>query len=97
MTKWQPPRREPPKTKAELYEMLAEAVRNTAQPEPKRPPKAKRRLRARQDGPPFHSLMRRRLGASRIELLSNYKGCSVYYHRAVSASIDECELDNARA
>jgi hypothetical protein len=31
-----------PKTKAELREMLAEAVRNTAQPEPKRPPKAKR-------------------------------------------------------
>jgi hypothetical protein len=35
--------REPAKTKAELREMLAEAVRNTAQPpEPKRPPKAKR-------------------------------------------------------
>jgi hypothetical protein len=34
--------REPPKTKAELREMLTEAVRNTAQPEPKRPPKAKR-------------------------------------------------------
>jgi hypothetical protein len=33
--------REPKKTKAELYEMLAEAVRNT-QTEPKRPPKAKR-------------------------------------------------------
>jgi hypothetical protein len=32
----------PNKTKAELYEMLAEAVRNTAQPEPKRPPKPKR-------------------------------------------------------
>jgi len=31
-----------PKTKPELREMLAEAVRNTAQPEPKRPPKAKR-------------------------------------------------------
>lgn len=29
MTKWQPSRREPAKTKAELYEMLAEAVRNT--------------------------------------------------------------------
>jgi hypothetical protein len=42
MTQWQPPRREPAKTKAELREMLAEAVRNTAQPEPKRPPKAKR-------------------------------------------------------
>jgi hypothetical protein len=30
-----------PKTKTELYEMLAEAVRNT-QPEVKRPPKAKK-------------------------------------------------------
>jgi hypothetical protein len=29
MTTWQPPKREPKKTKAELYEMLAEAVRNT--------------------------------------------------------------------
>jgi hypothetical protein len=29
MTPWQPPKREPKKTKAELYEMLAEAVRNT--------------------------------------------------------------------
>jgi hypothetical protein len=34
MTQWKPTR-EPPKTKAELREMLAEAVRNTAQPEPK--------------------------------------------------------------
>jgi hypothetical protein len=34
--------RAPQKTKAELREMLAEAVRNTAQPhEPKRPAKAK--------------------------------------------------------
>jgi uncharacterized protein YdhG (YjbR/CyaY superfamily) len=33
--------RQPPKTKAELREMLTEAVRNT-QPESKRPPKAKR-------------------------------------------------------
>jgi hypothetical protein len=33
--------REPPKTKAQLREMLTEAVRNT-QPEPKRPPKAKK-------------------------------------------------------
>ena len=42
MTQWKSTR-EPKKTKAELYEMLAEAVRNTAQPpEPKRPPKAKR-------------------------------------------------------
>ena len=41
MTPW---KSKPQKTKAELYEMLAEAVRNTAQPEPrpKRPPKAKR-------------------------------------------------------
>jgi hypothetical protein len=29
MTTWQPPKREPAKTKAELREMLAEAVRNT--------------------------------------------------------------------
>jgi len=35
MTK--PYTREPKKTKAELYEMLAQAVRNT-QPEPIRPP-----------------------------------------------------------
>jgi len=41
MTTWQPPKHEPTKTKAELREMLTEAVRNT-QPEPKRPPKAKR-------------------------------------------------------
>jgi hypothetical protein len=41
MTKWQPPKREPAKTKDELREMLAEAVRNT-QPKPKRAPKAKR-------------------------------------------------------
>jgi hypothetical protein len=41
MIQWQPPKREPPKTKAELREMLAEAVRNT-QPEPKRQPKPKR-------------------------------------------------------
>jgi hypothetical protein len=33
--------REPPKTKAQLREMLTEAVRNT-QPELKRPPKTKR-------------------------------------------------------
>jgi hypothetical protein len=32
--------REPPKTKAQLREMLTEAVRNT-QPEPEPPPKAK--------------------------------------------------------
>ena len=29
---WKPKRREPEKTKAELREMLAKAVRNTAQP-----------------------------------------------------------------
>jgi hypothetical protein len=45
MTQWQPPRREPAKTKAELREMLAEAVRNT-QPEPKRPPKGQEGSRA---------------------------------------------------
>ena len=42
MTQWQKTfKREPPKTKAELREMLTEAVRNT-QPEPKRPSKAKK-------------------------------------------------------
>jgi hypothetical protein len=41
MTQWQPPKREPPKTKAELREMLTEAVRNT-QPERKRPPKTRK-------------------------------------------------------
>jgi hypothetical protein len=39
MTQWQPPKREPPKTKAELREMLTEAVRNT-QAGLKRRPKA---------------------------------------------------------
>jgi hypothetical protein len=39
MTTWQKPQREPPKTKAELREMLTEAVRNT-QSELKRRPKA---------------------------------------------------------
>jgi hypothetical protein len=42
MTQWQKPVREPPKTKAQLREMLTEAIRNTAQPEPKRVPKTKR-------------------------------------------------------
>jgi hypothetical protein len=42
MTQWQPPKREPPKTKAELREMLAEAVRNTQPEQPKRRPQAKR-------------------------------------------------------
>jgi len=41
MTQWQPPKREPPKTKSELREMLTEAVRNT-QSELKRRPKAKK-------------------------------------------------------
>ena len=43
MTQWQPPKREPAKTKAELREVLAEAVRNTQQPDQKRPPKTKRK------------------------------------------------------
>jgi hypothetical protein len=38
MTQWQKQRRQPPKTKAELQEMLAEAVRNTAHPKPQRRP-----------------------------------------------------------
>jgi hypothetical protein len=41
MTQWQPPKREPAKTKAELREMLAEAVRNT-QAENKRLQQSKR-------------------------------------------------------
>ena len=42
MTQWQKTfTRERPKTKAELREMLTEAVRNT-RPEPKRLPKAKK-------------------------------------------------------
>jgi hypothetical protein len=41
MTQWQPPKREPPKTKAELREMLTEAVRNT-QTENKRLQKAEK-------------------------------------------------------
>jgi hypothetical protein len=42
MTQWQKSfTREPTKTKAELREMLTEAVRNT-QPEPKRPSKRER-------------------------------------------------------
>jgi hypothetical protein len=47
MANWQPSSftREPPKTKAELRQMLAEAVRNTqpgADHGPKRPPKVKK-------------------------------------------------------
>jgi hypothetical protein len=41
MTSWKPTPREPAKTKAELREILAEAVRNT-QAEKKRPSKIKR-------------------------------------------------------
>ena len=41
MTSWQPPKREPAKTKAELREMLTEAVRKT-QAENKRLQQAKR-------------------------------------------------------
>jgi hypothetical protein len=42
MAQWQKSfTREPTKTKAELRQMLTDAVRNT-QPEPKRPPKAER-------------------------------------------------------
>jgi hypothetical protein len=42
MTQWQRPAREPAKTKAELREMLTEAVRNTQPDEPKRPPKTRK-------------------------------------------------------
>jgi hypothetical protein len=46
MTNWQKPsKREPPKTKAELREMLTEAVRNTPSPgkvSQRRPAKAKK-------------------------------------------------------
>jgi hypothetical protein len=41
MTQGQPPKREPPKTKAELREILTEAVRNK-QPKAKRPPQTKK-------------------------------------------------------
>ena len=41
MTTWQPPKREPAKTKAEMREMLAEAVRNS-QAENKRLQKVKK-------------------------------------------------------
>jgi hypothetical protein len=47
MTSWKPKPREPAKTKAELREMLAEAVRNTQpQTEPKPKPKKGRRVAA---------------------------------------------------
>jgi hypothetical protein len=42
MPQWQSPVREPAKTKAELREMLTEAVRNTPPDEPKRPPKTRK-------------------------------------------------------
>ena len=43
MTSWKPTPREPAKTKAELREMLAQAVRNTqSQPETNPSPKAKK-------------------------------------------------------
>jgi len=35
MTSWKPPQREPAKTKAELREMLTQAVRNTQPEEPR--------------------------------------------------------------
>ncbi len=47
---WTPPKREPAKTKDQLREMLAEAVRNTAQPKPKPQPKAKKRTGQRAEG-----------------------------------------------
>ena len=46
MTSFQPKPREPAKTKAELREMLAQAVRNT-QPQPEPLPKARKRLSPR--------------------------------------------------
>jgi hypothetical protein len=49
MPEWQPPRREPNKTKAELREMLAKAVRNTAHPEPKVPKTPKLPPKANKD------------------------------------------------
>jgi len=52
MTQWQKTR-DPPKTKAELREMLAEAVRNT-QPEAKRQSKAKRAKIAARAAPVYH-------------------------------------------
>jgi hypothetical protein len=45
MNTWQPPKREPPKTKAELREMLAEAVRNS-QAENKRLQQQAKRVKA---------------------------------------------------
>ena len=50
MTSWKPTPREPAKTKAELREMLAQAVRNTqpkTEPEPSSKAKKGRRVAAR--------------------------------------------------
>jgi hypothetical protein len=41
MSSWKPKRREPEKTKAELREMLAKAVRNTTQPKTNTEPSPK--------------------------------------------------------
>jgi hypothetical protein len=41
MSSWKPKRREPEKTKAELREMLAKAVRNTTQPKTSTEPSPK--------------------------------------------------------
>jgi hypothetical protein len=43
MSSWKPKRREPEKTKAELREMLAKAVRNTAQPKTNTEPSPNRK------------------------------------------------------
>jgi tartrate dehydratase alpha subunit/fumarate hydratase class I-like protein len=47
MTHWQPPKREPPETKAELREMLTKAVRNTQSEAKRRPRKAADNLNTR--------------------------------------------------
>jgi len=45
MPEWKPKGRQAEKTKAQLYEMLAQAVRNTSQPpRPKLPRKVKREI-----------------------------------------------------
>ena len=62
MTQWQKTR-EPPKTKAELREMLAEAVRNT-QPETKRQSKAKRDKIAARAAPVHHPFTKIQQAAS---------------------------------
>jgi hypothetical protein len=45
MTQWKPTPRQPAKTKAELREMFAEAVRNTAQPDPETPKAKAKKVR----------------------------------------------------